>query len=181
MKRIPLWLFVTAMLMLVMPSTRANNLKPAPQPKTAWAVSMRTIKAFDQYTTLLAKAKHLTTYATKTALTNSSMTNSRPDNYTMIIPVFAIDHGGTTDYYYTDNCPNGATVNFDVPDIASVTHIRLYQLGDNFWNWEWAPLYTNNGSTYESGEADPNGQNWIDFWNGEGPWNIINGIDVTVY
>ena len=183
MKQKSLLLFVAAMLALGMPAVHAKNTTSYPQSaapapvKSAWTVNIRTIRAFEQYTTMLAKARPLVTTTVKSMLTNSSLTNSRPNGYTMVIPLLAVTHNGTTDYYYIDNAPNGSQVYFTVPNIASVSYATLYTLGDNFRNWEFATL-TIDGTTQIWGDADPGGNNWITFY---GTFDIVNSVDIIVY
>jgi hypothetical protein len=160
----------------------AHHDEPAPG-ITKKSFSVASIRTFDQYANLLAKAKPLQVTTSRKALTNSSLYNGRPNGYSMIMPVFAITYNSyaTTDYYYVDNVNNGQTVYFEVPDISAVNYIQLFQLGENFHNWEWGFFDTNGGATHIGGEADYGGGNWISFYDGNGPYDIVNGMAVTIY
>jgi hypothetical protein len=175
--------FTAAMIACVLSfNSYAKNDEPAPGIAKK-SFSITSIRNFDQYTSILAKAKPFPGTTTKKTLTNSSLFNGRPNGYSMIMPVFAITYNthANTDYYYVDHVYNQQTVYFDLPDISGINYIKLYQLGENFHNWEWGFFYTNGGTTYLSGDADYNGGNWITFYDGNGPYNIVTGMDVTIY
>jgi hypothetical protein len=129
---------------------------------------------------MLAKAKPLVTTTVKTMATNSSLTNSRPNGFTMVLPLLAVTHNSTTDYYSIDNAPNGSQVFFTVPNIATVSYATLYTLGDSFLNWEDGTL-TTNGTIQIYGQADWNGNNWMTFANGGSTFDIVNGVTIVVY
>jgi hypothetical protein len=112
--------------------------------------------------------------------TNSIIYNDRPNGWTFEMPVIAITHGGTTDYYYLDVIVmnNGTNFSFDLPNISGVTSIALYNLSEhNLEDSEYATLSTNGGGSTSTGSVVHN-ENWFNFIPAV---NITNGVVIHVY
>ena len=109
---------------------------------------------------------------------NSTVYNYRPSGWTFEMPVIAVTHGGTTDYYYLDVIVmnNNTSFSFEMPNISGVTAIRLYHLSEhNFIGTETATLSSNGSTVY--GVPDAGGENWMNF----SGINITNGLILEVY
>jgi hypothetical protein len=177
-KRLMSLLFATLLIgSFGMQHAHAKVIASAPAPK-GFVYNKQVLETFDK----LGNVKGFIKVNQSNALGNSRLTNHRPGNKTMVMPILQVYLNNSPDpvTYYLDGtgsgCPPGATLSFTIPDITNIYMLQLITLGDSFQNTESGWMTTNGGTVTSYGDVDMAGI--IMYFSVPA---ITNGITLDIY
>lgn len=168
-----------------MQQAHANNssIEPGHPASTAPAKSRVT---FNNYS--LALFEHISKFtgtvhlmkAQSKSMTNSTLTNHRQGNRSMVIPLLTVYFSDKEpEQYWPDEMgtgmPNGTTVAFTMPDLTNITSMSLLVM-NGFNGLDVGALSTNGGAVQINGYTELSGYELWFYLSA-----ITNGVAITVY
>ncbi|HEY8894486.1 MAG TPA: hypothetical protein VIM79_06710 [Niastella sp.] len=164
----------------------ANNSSIAPghpastaPAKSRVSFNRYSLELFDQHISKFKGTVHLIKAQSK-SLTNSTLTNHRSGNKSMVIPLLTVYFSDKDpEQWWPDEMgtgmPNGTTVAFDMPDLTNITSMSLLCM-NGFNGLDVGVLTTNDGAVQINGYTE-----MTDYWLWFYLSAITNGVHITVY
>ncbi|THU38057.1 hypothetical protein FAM09_15340 [Niastella caeni] len=139
---------------------------PAPK-KSGWNVSLQSLKKFDEVQTIMAKLQSQSKVKGSTAVTNSSLTNYRPNGDVVDMAWLEVTFTDGTPTAYLNAFGSkivvsyGQTDAFTLPDLHNVASITLRHFGSYFWGNEYATIQASSGGpTYMNDSPQGDRLDW---------------------